>query len=101
MNDLNTIKIGPINYVIPEDRVTNMLKKYECPEKEWWLVEDSTIETAEYYYGIDTIMDITNDKDYMRCIYHHENGAITYFAGYNNEQEFEEACKYISKMLKG
>lgn len=100
INDPNTIKIGAINYVVPEDRVIEMLKKYECPETEWWLIEDSTIETAEKFYGIDTIMDITNDKDYKRCIYHHENGAITYFAGYNNEQEFEEACKYITKMLK-
>lgn len=94
---VNNITIG---HIIPEGRVTELLLKYGFPEDELWLIEDSTISAAERFYGFDTIMDLTNGKDYKRCVYYHESGAIEYFAPYNNEQELEDGCKFIAKMFQ-
>lgn len=99
--EFNVLQRNGMAYIISPDRVTKMLLKYGCPEKELWLIEDSTIEAAENFYGLDTIMDLTHDKDYMRCIYHHENGSITYFAGYNTNKEFRKACIWLANQLKG
>jgi len=100
MKDLKVLTKDGISYVIPEDRVTNEMLKCGCPEGDLWLIEDSTIEAAEHFYGIDTIMDLSNGKEYKRCIYYHESGVINYFAGYNNEKEYREACWWLTKMLK-
>lgn len=102
MKDLKVLHDGNtrIAHVIPEDSITDTLLKYGCPKDELWLIEDSTIQMAANFYGWDTIFDLTNNKDYKRCIYYHESGAIGAFAGYNNREEFEIGCKFIADYLK-
>lgn len=88
-----------IVYITEGKEVTDTLKRYGCPENELWLIEDSSIEMAENFYG-DIIWDLCNGKEYKRCIYYHESGSICAFGGYNNQEEFKTACKFIANYLK-
>lgn len=74
------------------------LRKYGCPEKYWWLAEVITTESFAAYYGPDTLADLDPDG-HPFCVFYHENGDVCSFAGFSNDPEFEEACRYVAAYL--
>jgi len=92
--------VGSVEYY--EEQKCEILLHYGCPSDSLWLTEVHTsdqfyehfctdVEAEEDYYGL---------QGYEFVIYYHESGEIHSHAGFNNDEEFDQACKAVAEYLK-
>lgn len=74
------------------------LREFGFPEDELWLTECHATQDLARYYDLETVFDLDIQEDFV--LYHHESGSITAIAGFNNLDEFVEACSYLASAFR-
>jgi hypothetical protein len=74
--------------------VTALLKN-GAPLKELWLTECTSVKAFYDYYG----QEDWGLEGYRGVVYYHESGSVHVLGGFNNDAEFEEACRYVAHYL--
>jgi hypothetical protein len=93
----------PVNSVeYYEEQKCEVLLHYDCPSDSLWLTEVQTSEQFYEHFCTDTEAEegFYGLHDYEFVIYYHESGEVHSHAGFNNDEEFDQACKVVAKYLK-
>ncbi len=71
------------------------LKKYGLKGNWIWLSECITLDDFQIYHGPDYVLDFNLEK-FKYVVYIHESNEILRIAGFNNLEEFENACRFVA-----
>lgn len=85
-----------------EEMKCDALLHHGCPDESLWLTEVQTVDQFDQYFSTDdqTAAEFYGLEDYDFVVYYHENGEVHAHAGFNDEAEFDLACKTIADYLK-
>ncbi len=81
-----------------QEIVCDKLQQYGCPEKLLWLTECISILDFAGWHGSNLALDL-GLKGYLGVVYFHESSNVMCHQGFNNDEEFEEACKHVAELM--
>ena len=86
-----------------EGQKCEVLLYHGCPHDSLWLIEVQTSEQFYEHFCTDTEAeeDFYSLSSYDFVIYYHESGEVHTHAGFNNDAEFNQACRVVAEYLKG
>lgn len=83
-----------------EKKKCETLLKYGANDRFLWLTECTTVKDFQSYWGRSLVEDLgIQDKKYI--VYWHESGSVMQSAAFDNEPEFEDACKIVAGSITG
>jgi len=85
-----------------EELKCTALLEHGCPDEALWLTEVQTVDQFNEYYSTDdeSAEDFYGLQDYEFVVYYHKSGEIHVHTGFNDESEFDLACKMVAEYLQ-
>lgn len=87
-----------------ESKKAETLRKYGIPESRLWLTEVQTVDQFYEHYCTEAELEedyySLKEKEFEYVVYYHESGEVHVHAGFNDKEEFEQACQTVAEYLK-